>query len=317
MTIPTKLLHGLKVPVVVAPMLLISNPALVIAACKAGAIGTFPALNQRTTQGFEAWIDEIEAALGPDDAAYGVNLIVSPANTRLKDDLEVVVRRRVPLVITSFGADNQVVDAVHAYGGIVFHDIASARHAAKAARSGVDGLILLTAGAGGHTGWMNPFALINEVRAVFDGTVLLAGALSTGADIAAAEVAGADLAYMGTRFIATSEAPVEDAYRDMRVAGDGASVVVTRGMSGTPASFLRPSLEAHGLDPDAMATRTAAITEAEAGRPIKPWKEIWSAGQGIGSIGEVTDVATLVAQLADERQAALARAASLADGIAR
>ena len=134
MTIPTKLLHGLKVPVVVAPMLLISNPALVIAACKAGAIGTFPALNQRTTQGFEAWIDEIEAALGPDDAAYGVNLIVSPANTRLKDDLEVVVRRRVPLVITSFGADNQVVDAVHAYGGIVFHDIASARHAAKALR---------------------------------------------------------------------------------------------------------------------------------------------------------------------------------------
>ena len=300
MAIPEPLKAGLRMPVVVAPMFLISDPALVTASCRAGVIGTFPSLNARTAKDYEHWLDVIERDRREQDAAYGVNLIVARQNVRLKEDLAITVRRRVPLVITSFGADRDVVAAVHDYGGLVFHDIATSRHAEIAAAAGVDGLIVLTTGAGGHTGMLNPFAILNEARRVFDGTLLLAGALSTGRDVAAARMAGADFAYMGTRFIATAEAAVDDAYREMMVDGSAADVIVTRGLTGTPASFLKPSLALAGLDPIEMAGRATTVTEAELGHPIKPWKDVWSAGQGIGSIVDAPSVALLVDRLGGE-----------------
>ena len=297
----------LTVPVIAAPMLRISNPDLVIAACRAGAIGAFPTLNPRTGEALEAWLQQIEAALGPDDAPFAVNLIVNPlSNPRLADDLERVVRHRVPLVITSFGADREVVGRIHEYGGVVFHDVATPRHVEVAAAAGVDGLILLTAGAGGHTGWLNPFAMLNEARARFSGPLILAGGLSTGRDVAGAIVAGASYAYMGTRFIATREAGAEADYQAMMMAGSASDVTVTRAVSGTPASFLNQSLRAWGLDPKVMAKAEHQIQTAPDGRAIKPWSEIWSAGQGIGSIHDIPSVADLVARLAGEYHAALA-----------
>ena len=196
-------LSGTTLPVIAAPMFLVSGPELVIATCKAGVVGTFPALNQRTTEGFAEWLDQIEAEV--DGAPYGVNLIVHRSNPRLQADLEVCVEKKVPLVITSLGAVSDVVDAVHSYGGAVFHDVTNARHAKKAMDAGVDGLILVSGGAGGHAGTTNPFALMSEIRAFFDGTIVLAGCISTGADAAGAIAMGADFAYMGTRFIATAE----------------------------------------------------------------------------------------------------------------
>ncbi len=301
----TELRARLKIPVIAAPMLLVSNPDLVIATCRAGAIGTFPSLNQRSGDGFEAWLDRIEAALGPGDAPFGVNLIVGRVNDRLAGDLAVVVRHAVPLVITSFGADRDVVAAIHGYGGFVFHDVASPRHIEVAAAAGVDGLILLTAGAGGHTGWHNPFAMLNEARARFGGALILAGALSTGRDVAGAITAGADFAYMGTRFIATREANVDPDYQRMIVDGSAADVTVTRGLSGTAASFLDASMRRYGLVPEAMAAATEVVRSGPDGQMLKPWAEIWSAGQGIGSIADVPGAGELVERLAADYAAAL------------
>lgn len=306
MAIPDSLKAGLRLPVVVAPMFLISDPALVVAACRSGVIGSFPSLNARTSADYEAWLEVIARDLRPGDAPFAVNLIVARQNTRLAQDLAITVKYRVPLVITSFGADREVVAAVHAYGGLVFHDIASVRHAEIAASAGVDGMIVLTTGAGGHTGALNPFALLNEVRGIYDGALLLAGALSTGRDVAAALMAGADFAYMGTRFIATAEAGVEPAYRDMMVAGGAADVVVTRGLTGTPASFLKSSLSLASLDPVDMARRTTIMDDAERDRTGRPWKDIWSAGQGIGSIRDAPPVDVLVRRLETEYDAAVA-----------
>ena len=204
-------------PVIAAPMFLVSNPKLAAACCKSGVIGTFPALNQRTTAGFVAWLDEMKASLTDADAPYGVNLIVHKTNPRLQADLDEVVRHKVPLVITSLGAVAEVVDAVHSYGGIVFHDIINVRHAEKAAKAGVDGLIPVAAGAGGHAGTISPFALVPEIRAMFDGCIALSGCIGSGSGVAAALALGADFAYMGTRFIATQEATVSDAYKQMVV----------------------------------------------------------------------------------------------------
>ena len=205
MAIPASLQTGLKLPVIAAPMFLVSGPDLVVEACNAGVIGTFPSLNQRTTEGYRDWVQEIKGRLNADAAAFGVNHIVHPTNPRLMADMMVSVEEKVPLIITSLGAVRDVVDAVHGYGGVVFHDIANVRHARKAAQAGVDGLILVANGAGGHAGVVNPFALVNEVRSFFDGTIILSGCLSTGSDIAAALMMGADFAYMGTRFISTTE----------------------------------------------------------------------------------------------------------------
>jgi len=302
---PAALTANLRVPIIAAPMLIASVPSLVIATCRAGAIGTFPALNARGMDEYDQWLTQIEHALGPDDATYGVNLIVGKVNPRLAEDLAVTIRRRVPLVITSFGADRDVVKAVHGYGGIVLHDAALPRHVEIAADAGVDGIILLTSGAGGHTGMLNPFAFLADARKRYDGALILAGALSTGRDVAAAIVAGADFAYMGTRFLATDEANVEPGQREMMVESGAADITVTSAISGTPAAFLNGSLSRHGFDPGKLELRHPRVETAPNGSPVKPWKDIWSAGQGVAGIDAVLPARELVARLADEYRAAL------------
>lgn len=302
MPIPAAFAGRLTLPAIVSPMFLVSGPALVTASCKAGLVGTFPALNQRTTEGYEAWLDEIEGALAPTDAPYGVNLIVHGSNTRLMADLQVTVRRKVPLVITSLGAVKDVVDAVHSYGGLVFHDVINRRHAEKAAEAGVDGIIAVSAGAGGHAGTTSPFALVSEIRQVFAGTVILAGAMSTGAHVLAARAMGADLAYMGTRFIATKESAADQGFKDMIVGSSAADILYTSAISGVNANFLIPSIKAAGLDPKNLP----AHGKMDMGEEAKAWKTVWSAGQGVGSIADVPSVADLVARMKAEYEAAKA-----------
>ena len=305
MAIPASLTKNLRFPAVAAPMFLVSGPEIVIATCKAGMIGTFPALNQRTSEGYAAWLDEIKAALGPEDAAFGVNLIVHNTNTRLMADIQITVQHKVPLVITSLGAVKDIVDAVHSYGGVVFHDIINARHARKAMEAGVDGLILVSAGAGGHAGNQHPFALINEIREFFSGTILLSGAQSTGGDVAAGLMAGADLGYMGTRFIATTEARAVEGYREMLVESTAKDITYTDAISGINANFLTPSLIANGLDPSAAKDPHHKIDMAEElNTEAKAWKTIWSAGQGVGSIHDILPVGDLVSRLKTEFAAA-------------
>jgi len=303
MTIPASLRSGLTLPVVAAPMFLVSGPDLVIAACKSGIIGTFPALNQRSSEGYAVWLEQISAALTPEDARFGVNLIVHQTNRRLEADLKLTVDHKVPLVITSLGAASEVVDSVHAYGGVVFHDVISVRHAEKAAEAGADGLILVCAGAGGHAGTLNPFALLGEVRRFFKGTIILSGALSSGRDVAAARLMGADLAYMGTRFIATPEALAPEAYKAMLLEAQAKDIIYTPAVSGVAASFLAPSLAANGFTPEVLASGHRPemdISHKEA----KAWKTVWSAGQGVGAIGDILPVQEVVAQLrADYQQA--------------
>ena len=247
-------IKDLSLPVVAAPLFLISNPELVIACCKNGIVGTFPALNQRSSEGFESWIIQIKEALaefesetGKKAAPFGVNLIVHPTNPRLKADLKLCVKHKVPLIITSLGAVSQVVDAIHSYGGLVFHDIIKKRHAEKAAEAGVDGLILVSAGAGGHAGTINPMTLISEVKTLFNKTILLSGCISTGRDVASALQMGADLAYMGTRFINTSESAAPEEYRQMIIDAGASDIVYTAAISGVHANFLASSLQAAGL----------------------------------------------------------------------
>ncbi|MCA0405188.1 MAG: nitronate monooxygenase family protein [Proteobacteria bacterium] len=302
MSMPPSLAGRLRLPAIVSPMFLVSGPALVTACCKAGLLGTFPALNQRTTEGYEAWIDEIEGALGPQDAPYGVNLIVHGSNKRLEADLAVTVKRKVPLVITSLGAVKDVVDAVHSYGGLVFHDVINRRHAEKAAEAGVDGIIAVCAGAGGHAGTLSPFALVSEIRSVFNGTVILAGAMSTGAHILAARAMGADLAYLGTRFIATKESMADAGFKEMICNTSAADILYTPAISGVNANFMRPSIVAAGLDPDNLPAHGKMDMNNEA----RAWKNIWSAGQGVGSIRDVPSVADLAARLKAEYEAARA-----------
>ena len=300
MPIPAALQPGLKLPVIAAPMFLVSGPELVIAACKAGVLGTFPALNQRTTAGYAEWLDQIKGALGPGDARYGVNIIVHQSNPRVMADLQVTVEHKVPLVITSLGAVRDLVDAVHAYGGLVFHDVTTIRHARKAAAAGVDGLILVCAGAGGHAGTWSPFALVDEVRQFFQGTVILSGCLSTGRDVAAAMMLGADFAYMGTRFIATAESRAAGGYKQMIAESHAADITYTPAISGIPANFLTASLVANGLDPKNLPAGGKLDLEHEA----RAWKDVWSAGQGVGSITDAPPTAELVARLHRELEEA-------------
>ena len=305
MAVPASLTKNLRFPAVAAPMFLVSGPELVITTCKSGMIGTFPALNQRSSEGYAEWLDAIKAALGPGDATYGVNLIVHNTNTRLMADIQITVQHQVPLVITSLGAVKDIVDAVHSYGGVVFHDVINARHAKKAADAGVDGLILVAAGAGGHAGNQHPFALINEIRQFFKGTILLSGAMSTGGDVAAALMAGADLAYMGTRFIATEEARAGDDYKEMLIETTAKDITYTDAISGINANFLTPSLIQNGLDPAAAKDPHHKIDMAEElSTDAKAWKTIWSAGHGVGSIHEVLPVTDLVNRLKSELHAA-------------
>ena len=299
MAIPASLKKGLTLPVIASPMFLVSGPDLVIEACNAGVIGTFPSLNQRTTEGYREWIRDIKGRLKPEAAAFGVNHIVHPTNPRLMADMMVSVEEQVPLIITSLGAVRDVVDAVHGYGGVVFHDIANIRHAKKAAEAGVDGLILVAAGAGGHAGIINPFALINEVRSFYDGTIILAGAISTGQDVAAALMMGADFAYMGTRFINTTEAMASDGYKQMIIDSGATDIVHTPAVSGIPANFMSKSLIENGIDPKHLPEH-----KLDMGDEAKAWKTVWSAGQGAGAVHDVLPTAQLVHRLADEFSAA-------------
>ncbi len=294
----------LKLPVIAAPMFLISGPKLVTACCKNGVVGTFPALNHRETEGFDGWLTEIEEDLaafeketGKKAAPYGVNLIVHHTNPRVEADLEVCIKHKVPIIITSLGAVAGLVDKVHAYGGLVFHDVINKRHAEKAIEAGVDGLICVCAGAGGHAGLLHPVPFIKEIRSMFDGIILLSGCLSDGADVASALQMGADFAYLGTRFINVSESRADEAYRQMIMDSGTSDIVYTAAVSGVNANFLRKSLEAMGITKEMWSVKGKVdfgkeldAAEAEA----KAWKTIWSAGQGVAAIEDNVPVEVLV-----------------------
>lgn len=302
MTIPDLLKGRLSVPVIAAPLFLISNPDLVVETCRAGVVGTFPTLNQRTTEGYEAWLNDIETRLTRADAPFGVNLIVGKGNDRLEGDLAVTVAHEVPIVITSLGIDEAVIRAVQAYGGLVFHDITTIRHARKAAAAGVDGIIAVAAGAGGHAGAKSPFALAAEIREFFDGALILAGAINTGRQVAAARLMGADLAYIGTRFIATQEAQADPEYKQMLLESSADDIVYTPAISGMNANFLRNSIIRAGLDPDAPSAE--AGRGGNAGDIAKAWKHVWSAGQGVGTISDICTASELCARLVSEYRSA-------------
>ena len=313
MSLPASLEQRLRLPVVAAPMFLISNPQLVLACCASGVVGSFPALNQRDSAGFKAWLEEIEAGLAQlqAPAPYAVNLIVHPTNPRLQADLALCVEHRVPIVITSLGAVKEVVDAVHSYGGLVFHDVTTRRHAEKAAEAGVDGLIAVAAGAGGHAGTWSPFALAAEIRQFFDKTLLLAGCLNHGHEILAAQLLGADLAYMGTRFIATAESRAQDAYKQMLLDAHAADIIHTPAVSGVPASFLRRSLEQAGYDMNALRGGHEPGKLKPIDEEAKAWKTVWSAGQGVGEIHDVPSAGALIERLHNEYREALERCQAL------
>lgn len=304
-------IKDLSLPVIAAPMFLISGPQLVIEACKNGIVGSFPALNQRSSEGFEQWLIEIKEALeeyeqssGKKAAPYGVNLIVHPTNPRLEADLKLCIKHRVPIVITSLGAVSQVVDAVHSYGGLVFHDVIKKRHAEKAAGAGVDGLILVSAGAGGHAGTINPMTLVAEVKKFYDKVIILSGCISNGRDVASAMQMGADLAYMGTRFINTAESKAPEAYRQMIVDAGASDVTYTAAVSGVHANFLSESLKAAGIAEEDLKKDHKIDFGSELDTEAKAWKTIWSAGQGVATIEDVLPIKDLVQRLGEEfRQA--------------
>lgn len=317
MSLPSSL-SSLRLPVVSAPMFLVSGPDLVIEACTAGVVGTFPSLNQRTSEGFSDWVDQIEERLATWDEAnperlaapFGVNLIVHRSSPRLQADLKVCVDKKVPLVITSLGAVTEVVEAIHSYGGIVFHDVTNRRHAEKAIEAGVDGIILVCGGAGGHAGALNPFALMQDVRPHFDGTILLAGSLNTGSDVLAAQAMGADLAYMGTRFLTTQESMAPDAYKQMVCNVGPEDIVYTPAISGIPANFMGTSLKENGYDLDQLShvIDTSNIGEKlTSNEEARAWKTVWSAGHGVSGIHDIPTVGALVDRLEEEYQRAKKR----------
>lgn len=311
----TNIFKNLSLPVIAAPMFLISGPKLVIECCKNGIIGTFPALNQRTTEGFEKWIIEIKSTLdlfeketGKKAAPFGVNLIVHQTNPRVKADLEICIKHKVPIIITSLGAVPQLVGAIHSYGGLVFHDVIKKRHAEKAAEAGVDGLILVCAGAGGHAGTLNPMPFVAEIKKFFHKTILLSGCISNGQDIASALQMGADIAYMGTRFINTKESKASEDYRKMIIESDANDIVYTAAISGVSANFLRPSLEAMGITEE-MLKRTKKIDFGKElsgmEKEAKAWSTIWSAGQGVTNISNNPTVKDLTDLMKKEFKVAI------------
>jgi len=305
-------INELSLPAIAAPMFLISGPELVIECCKNGIVGTFPALNQRTSEGFEEWLIQIKTELshweketGKKAAPFGVNLIVHQTNPRLEADIKLCVKHQVPLIITSLGAVKMVVDAIHSYGGLVFHDVIKKRHAQKAAAAGVDGLILVAAGAGGHAGTINPMTLVAETQQFFDKTIILSGCISTGRDIASAMQMGADLAYMGTRFINTQESKAPEEYQDMIIDAGASDVTYTAAISGVHANFLSESLKAAGLTDEDLKKDQKIDFGKELDTEAKAWKTIWSAGQGSALIGDKPTVSNLVDTLKSEFKSAI------------
>jgi nitronate monooxygenase len=310
MPIPSAFLGRLAAPVVAAPMFLISGPDLVVACCQAGVVGSFPALNQRTSEGYDAWLEEIGRRLAdsPEAAPFAVNLVVHKSNPRLEADLAITVARKAPVVIASLGLNGDLIRAVHGYGGLVFHDVTNLRFAQKAAEAGVDGLIAVAFGAGGHAGAISPFAALQEMRRLFEGTLLLGGALTNGAQVAAARLMGADMAYIGTRFMATRESLAVQQLKQMLVEAKAADIVYTPAVSGVPGNFLRPSLVAAGRDPNDL-TPPARYDFGAA--DAKAWKDIWAAGQGVGDIDEIPTAQDLCRRIAEEYDRSLASAPSL------
>ncbi|KAA0178678.1 nitronate monooxygenase [Cupriavidus gilardii] len=301
------LLQRLRLPVVCSPLFIISNPDLVIAQCKAGVVGSFPALNARPASLLEEWLDRITTELAEHDAKhpdrpsapFAVNQIVHKSNDRLEHDLELCVRYKVPIVITSLGARVEVNQAVHSYGGIVLHDIINNTFAHKAIDKGADGLIAVAAGAGGHAGTQSPFALLHEIREWFDGPLLLSGAIASGNGILAAQAAGADLAYIGSAFIATEEANAQPAYKQMIVDSTAGDIVYSNLFTGVHGNYLRQSIVNAGLDPEALPASDPTAMNFGSNR-VKPWKDIWGAGQGVGAIKRVVPAADLVDRFAEE-----------------
>ena len=307
--------NDLSIPVIAAPMFLISGPELVIACCKSGIVGTFPALNHRSTEGFEKWVIQIKEELsifeketGKKAAPFGVNLIVHPTNMRVQADLEICVKHKVPIIITSLGAVPELVDSIHDYGGLVYHDVIKKRHAEKASDAGVDGLILVAAGAGGHAGTLHPIPLINEIRKFFNKTILLSGCLSSGKDVASALQMGADFAYMGTRFINVTESNASEDYKQMIIQSSAEDIVYTAAVSGVHGSFLKPSLEAMGITEDQWkkSKKIDSGSELDAAKAeAQAWKTIWSAGQGVTSIKDVQTTNSLVLELKKEFESSI------------
>ncbi|MEJ2767406.1 NAD(P)H-dependent flavin oxidoreductase [Mycetohabitans sp. B46] len=313
------LLQRLSLPVISSPMFIVSYPELVLAQCKAGIVGSFPALNARPPELLDEWLTQIQQALMQHRAEHpnavigpiAVNQIVHQSNARLACDVRVCVDHQVPILITSLRAPiKEMIDAVHSYGGIVLHDVVNLRHAQKALEAGVDGLILVAAGAGGHAGTLSPFALVGEVRKLFDGPLVLSGSIANGASILAAQAMGADLAYIGTRFIATREAHAADAYKQAIVQASAADIIYTNLFTGVHGNYLRQSIAAAGLDPDNLpVSDKSQMNFGDGSSKAKAWKDIWGAGQGVGLMDDILSVAELVARLKDEYQAARARLA--------
>ena len=311
MPLPTLLQNALSLPVIGSPMFLVSFPPLVTAQCKAGIVGSFPHVNARTSEQFEQWLTDIAAELASHRAAhpsavvapYGVNLIVHRTNPRFEPDLAIVVRHKVPVVITCLGHPGKVVEAVHAYGGTVFCDVTSAAHARKSMDAGVDGLICVGAGAGGHASNQSAFSLVREIREFWDGCLILGGGINDGHQIRAAEALGADLVYMGTRFIATRESNAQQAFKQMVIDSDVSDLVYTDRLSGVHANFLKPSLEKWGVDVSKLPPKIpdmSSLTDTTA----KLWKDLWSAGQGIATIHDSPPVAELIGRIVAEYDAA-------------
>ena len=304
----------LKIPVVGAPLFIVSGPELVISQCKAGVVGSFPALNARPQEILDEWLTQIKEELdkhnqeNPDSPAapYAVNQICHASNDRLMQDMETCVKHEVPIIITSLRPPLEIVKAAHSYGGVVFHDVINVKHARKAAEQGVDGLILVCAGAGGHAGTHSPFALVREVKEWFDGTILLSGSISDGYSIASAIALGADLAYIGTRFIATEEANADQRYKDMLITSSASDIVYSSLFTGVHGNYLKPSIEKAGLDPDNLPSADKSKMNFGSGgnTKSKAWKDIWGSGQGIGSIKNDPSVQELVNELTEQYEKA-------------
>jgi nitronate monooxygenase len=315
MPIPDLLRDRLRLPVIGAPMFIVSTPRLVLAQCKAGIVGAFPALNARPASQLDEWLAQITEELAAFQRAnpqakvapYAVNQIVHSSNNRLEEDVALCVKHKVPIIITSLRPPSEVVAAVHAYGGIVFHDVINLRHAEKAAAQGVDGIIAVCAGAGGHAGVLSPFALVKQIREVYPGTIILSGAMSNGADVLAARALGADLAYLGTRFTATDEGNAPPEYKQMLIDSGGEDIVYTSLFSGVNGNYLRGSVAHAGLDPDHLpeADKTKMNFGTGGNSAAKAWRDIWSAGQSVSGIHDIEAVDALIARM--EREYASAR----------
>ena len=296
---------NLRLPVFCAPMFLVSGPELVIAACRAGISGSFPSTNTRSIEELDQWMDQISSALTPQDAPWIMNLITHSTYTRLEEDLELVAKYKPAAVITALGSPKPVMETVKSYGGLVFADVVNLKLAKKAAEAGVDGLACISAGAGGHTGHLSPFAFISAIREFFDGYIAVGGGISDGAGVAGAIAAGADYIYMGTRFLPTKESMAEQEYKDMVVAANSEDLVVSAAITGTKASWLKASIEKAGLDPNDLSLPTARDYSGSGDN--KRWRDIWAAGQGVGRSKATESVADIVDDLENEYHAAIAR----------